>query len=145
MTDEKLNSPLDRTSLATDLVKHVSTLASGSIVLLATFLSRVPTPPDRGILIAGTSLLMLCILCCAVYLGFFGIRRTWVYSSDRVRKTPQNLEALVTFLVFATFCAGIILVGISVVRTLLEPQAVVPHARGFRATGRELSFLIKGF
>src|SRR5215472_8422 len=134
MADEKPKL-LDRTTLATDLVKHVSTLASGSIILLATFLSRVPPPPDRGVLIAGTSLLMACILFCTLYLGFFGIKRTWVDSSEPVGKTPQKGEVPVTVLVFATFCAGIILVGISVVRTLLVPPAGVPTRAAFALLG----------
>src|SRR5215472_7897041 len=103
MTDEKLKSTLDRTSLATDLVKHVSTLASGSIILLATFLGRVEPFTDRATLITGTSLLMACILFCTAYLGFFGIKRTWVDSSHPVRKRPQKSEVVVTLVVFGTF------------------------------------------
>lgn len=121
MVDESIKTMLDRTSLGTDLVKHISTLASGSIILLATFLGKVQPLTDTASLIAGIALLMACIVFCTVYLGFFGITRTWVHSSDQVPRAPQKLERFVAFLAFATFCVGIVFVGISVVRTLQAP------------------------
>jgi hypothetical protein len=116
ISDKELKSILDRTTLATDLVKHISTLASGSIILLATFLSLSKVPlKDFGVLIYGIGLLVVCIVCCVSYLGFFGIKKTWVLSNP-VLASPWEVRLAIG--VFGSFCIGLILVGISVFRTL---------------------------
>ena len=83
MPYDEFKSVLDRATLATDLVKHISTLASGSIVVLATFLTRVGGQGqsnvhlDKTTLVGTVALLLACILCCSAYLLFFGMRKTW--------------------------------------------------------------------
>ena len=99
------DSRLARATFVTDVVKHISTLASGSILLLATFLGRRPKPLDKGTLTAAVILLLACIVCCSMHL-FFGIRKT-------LGKTETSGEAnpwytLLSTLIFLTFVLGML-------------------------------------
>lgn len=113
MTSEDFK--LARTTFASDLVKHISTLASGSILLLATFLGRVGKPSDTGALITGVVFLLCCIVFCSVHLYFFGINKAWVAEPD---VSPRWSYRLLSTLIFVTFVLGMIFLGISVIRTL---------------------------
>jgi hypothetical protein len=124
MPSDKFNSVLDRATLATDLVKHISTLASGSIVVLATFLSRVDVQGkglDKTTLIETVVLLMICILCCSAYLFFFGIRKTWTAQQasalEQHSLDPKKSEIVLSALIFLTFSAGIVFLGLYAVKS----------------------------
>jgi hypothetical protein len=110
------DSKLARATFAADLVKHISTLASGSILLLATFLGRVGKPPDKGTLITGVVFLLFCIVFCSVHLFFFGISKAWSVAGPDVNGARSF--RLLSTLIFATFVLGMIFLGISVIRTL---------------------------
>jgi hypothetical protein len=112
MTSDDLK--LGRATFVTDLVKHISTLASGSILLLATFLGRVGTPLDKGTLITAVILLLACLVCCSMHLFFFGIRKTWTAVGPEMGRG----YALVSVLIFVTFVLGMIFLGISLIKTL---------------------------
>jgi hypothetical protein len=107
---------LARTTFASDLVKHISTLASGSILLLATFLSRVGKPLDKGALITGVVFLLCCIVFCSVHLFFFGISKAW--SAAEPDMNGSRSYRLLSTVIFATFALGMIFLGLSVIRTL---------------------------
>lgn len=105
---------LARATFVTDLVKHISTLASGSILLLATFLGGVGRPLDKGTLITAVVLLLACLVCCSIHLFYFGIRKTWT----AVEPEMKGGYGLVSFLIFAAFILGMLFLGISLIRTL---------------------------
>lgn len=110
---------LAQATFATDLVKHISTLASGSILLLATFLGRGEKPLDKGTLTTAVVLLLSCIVCCSIHLFFFGIRKSWTVVESAVSgDAKQGSYALLSTLIVVTFVLGMIFLGISVIRTL---------------------------
>lgn len=106
---------LARATFAADLVKHISTLASGSILLLAAFLGRVGKPLDKGALITGVVLLLACIVFSSMHLFFFGIGKTWSLAEPDGSGGPYRLLSIA---IFVTFVFGMIFLGISVIRTL---------------------------
>jgi hypothetical protein len=109
---------LARATFVTDVVKHISTLASGSILLLATFLGRGAKPLDKGTLTTAVVLLLACIVCCSVHLFFFGIIKMTVVESEVSGRAKQRSYALLGTLIVVTFVLGMIFLGISVIRTL---------------------------
>jgi len=121
---DDVKSILDRARLATDLVKHISTLASGSIVVLATFLTRVVQAQDhdhvkldKSTLIGTVILLSVCIVSCSVYLFFFGIRKTWTDQHAEALQKPSKPELVLSAAIFLTFCGGIVFLGIYAVKS----------------------------
>lgn len=111
---------------ATDIVKQIATLASSSVVVLATFLSRLPNSPDKGSLNAAVILLLASLVFCAAYLG----RRTWMDVRSEAASpgidnkklaTRIKLDLWIVALVFLTFGLGIIYLGISVLKMLSRP------------------------
>ena len=111
---------------ATDIVKQIATLASSSVVVLATFLSRLPNSPDKGSLYAAVILLLASLVFCAVYLG----RRTWMNVrsegaspgvDSKKLATRIKLDLVIVAVIFPTFCVGITYLGISVLKMLSRP------------------------
>ena len=59
----------ERVKLAVDSVKHITTLATGTIVLLATFSDRLPRPlAFKGYLITAIVSMVVCLLASFIYL-----------------------------------------------------------------------------
>lgn len=110
------DSRLARATFATDVVKHISTLAGGSILLLATFLGGRPKPLDRGTLTAAVILLLACIVCCSMHLFFFGIRNT--LGENQTSGEANSWHTPLSTLIFLTFVLGMFFLTISVIRTL---------------------------
>jgi hypothetical protein len=58
------NLHFERTKLAADLVKHISTLSTGSLVLIATLLDKLPKPLEgRRFLITSIICFVVCLVC----------------------------------------------------------------------------------
>ncbi len=61
----------ERLKLAVDAVKHITTLATGTIVLVATFADKLRQPVGgRGYLIGTIASMLLCLLTSFIYLYF---------------------------------------------------------------------------
>lgn len=121
MSPDDLRLGLEQAKFVTDLVKYIATLASSSILVLATFLGRVQKPLDKGSMIAGVALMLGCIVLCSIHLFFFGIIRPWREKPTPVAIPGESLTKpyiIMSGLVFLTFLGGMFFLGISVIRTL---------------------------
>jgi len=78
-TEQKRQRDLQRTQVKMDLVKDVSTLSSGTIVLLATFLSKSSTVAagNRRWLLVSVCSLITCLVSSLMYFWIFGLARQW--------------------------------------------------------------------
>ena len=123
MTDEAWKLPADQAKLGTDLVQTIATLASGSVVVLATFLGTAAQINDKGILTCGVGLLMACVLSCAIYLFLFGIATTW----RKAQQPPRRSVYIgISWLVFGTFFGGMVCLSVSILRILWGFASKVP-------------------
>ena len=99
----------DRTKLAVDVAKHMSTLATGAVVLLTAFLDKLPRPPVAvGWLIASVIAFAVCVTFCFLYLFFLGIPRHWNARFGPAKKHATELFVIsigcyLTF-IFGMFC-----------------------------------------
>ena len=121
MPPDDLRLGLEQAKFVTDLVKYIATLASSSVLVLATFLGRVQKPLDKGSMIAGVALLLGCIVFCSMHLFFFGIIRPWGEKPTPVASPGESLTkpyVTISALIFLTFLGGMLFLGISVIRTL---------------------------
>ncbi|MFN7932732.1 MAG: hypothetical protein U0R19_05355 [Bryobacteraceae bacterium] len=72
---ERNSFTLERTKLAVDVVKHISTLSTGSLVAVTTVINRPDTPVNQPMfLFAAVAFLTLCVMSCALYLLLAGIK-----------------------------------------------------------------------
>src|SRR5208283_4662311 len=69
-TNETLNTmDFEQLKLQADTIKHASTMATGTIVILATFMDKLPKPlTDPKALIIAVILLLVCLGCSFVAL-----------------------------------------------------------------------------
>jgi hypothetical protein len=107
---------LQRTQLKMDLVKHVSTLSSGAIVILATFLTK-RTPPAAGSndwLLASVVSLIASLVASLVYFWAFGLLRQFQRPQRRAFADP--MEKITGFLLALAFCSGILSLGVFVIK-----------------------------
>jgi hypothetical protein len=116
---ESRTRDLERTRLKMDLVKHVSTLSSGAIVILATFLNKGGTPAsvDRErswwILLSVVSF-VACLVSSVLYLWLFGLAREWKRPDRPAFAGPA--EKTTGFLATLGFCSGILCLGVFVIK-----------------------------
>lgn len=91
-----------------DVIKHVSTLASGSIVIIIAFLDKIPKPIHHGNLLeAALRCFLGCIVLCVVVLMLAVPRNDYL----DVEAPPKNglmlrVFQLLAFGVFGTFIVG---------------------------------------
>lgn len=109
LTDEK-KAQQENNKLLFDVYKHITTLSSGTIVILATFLDKVFKNPKMGILITFsiTSLLMALIGALPVMVDLAEeqkIKRDSKAYSDRAHRFMYFLAP--TTFVFGTFCLAL--------------------------------------
>jgi hypothetical protein len=115
--EQKRQQDIERTKLKMDLVKHVSTLSSGAIVILAAFLNKSPTPSLKGSqwLIVSVISLIGSLVSALVYFWAFGLARQWTRLATPKAST-RAIEKVTGFLLASGFCCGIICLGIFVIR-----------------------------
>jgi len=119
----KTDTQLERIKIGLDLVKHVSTLAAGSIVLLATFLDKFPRPLLKGDwLTVAVWLLCGCLVCCLVYILNVGIGRDWGVRTE----FDEAIGIISGAFAAATCVAGIISLGIFVMANINRPLPMTP-------------------
>ncbi|MBZ5512353.1 MAG: hypothetical protein LAN70_14450 [Acidobacteriia bacterium] len=107
---------IQRTQLKMDLVKHVSTLSSGSIVILAAFVNKTTAcaPAGRYWLIASVVSLILSLVSALVYFWAFGLARQFQRLATPKTST-RRIEQIIGLLVALGFCSGIIFLGVFVI------------------------------
>jgi hypothetical protein len=116
---------IQRTQVKMDLVKQVSTLSSGAIVILAAFVGKIApvpsTPVATGLDAVGSCWLRASICCLVVSLVFsivyfwtFGLSRLWQRNNPPTRFTLA-MERMTSLLLSSGFCLGIIFLGIFVI------------------------------
>jgi hypothetical protein len=102
---------LERTKLAADTVKHISTLATGSIVLVATFMDKVHKPiVTPNLLTIAIGAFMVCLFFCVIYLFLVGIPSRWDASVLRP-KSVRIVMQVAAGILYLTFAMGVIILG----------------------------------
>jgi hypothetical protein len=102
---------LERTKLAADIVKHISTLATGSIVIVTTFIDKTHKETAKLYLLSfSVECLMLCLILCAVYLFLVGVPSRW---DEVVLRTPpvRLVIQIAAALLYLSFAAGLLALG----------------------------------
>ena len=109
---------IQRTQLKMDLVKHVSTLSSGSIVILATFLAKSsPVAAGSGCwLVLSVFCMVACLVSALVYFWMFGLVRQW--ERNESSKNGRRLEFIMGLLMTLAFCFGISFLAVFVMKNL---------------------------
>jgi hypothetical protein len=101
---------IERDKLAVDCVKHITTLATASILAMPVILDKFTVKnPDTNLLRSGLVLMVACIAASALYLFFIGIFR-FAYTGKNV--FTKFLIDMVIFLIYATFFSGISSIGL---------------------------------
>lgn len=102
---EERKQAFERTKLAHDTVKHITTLATGSIVLIATLMDKIPKPvTNPELMMASILALLLCILFATLFFLLVSIRPHLLAEPEtRDRKS----EASICLAVYVLFLLGI--------------------------------------
>jgi hypothetical protein len=115
---ERTKVELERTKLAMDLVKHLSTLATGAIALTATLLERFPKPlREQDTLIWSVICFITCTVSCTVYWFLGAILGHWLSTNWNDRQV-RLLFVLLAVILTASFAAGVIFLGIFAIKNL---------------------------
>jgi hypothetical protein len=108
---------VQRTQLKMDLVKHVSTLSSGAIVILATFLNRSsPSSVGRPWLLISVVSLVICLVLSLLYFWRFGLARQWRRLEPSA--SARRAEWIIGCLVALEFSLGILCLGVFVIENV---------------------------
>jgi hypothetical protein len=91
-----------------EYVKHIMTLASGSIVLLATFGDKLSRETGKGFISWAFVCLIASIVICMVF-----VIQLLVYATKLEKRTLPNERSLTRVLVFGftSFIIGLVLIG----------------------------------
>jgi len=111
--DERDRFDFERVKLAVDSIKHITTLATGTLVLLVAFLDKLPKPIIRlNWLIFAVICLLLCLTASFVYLFRIGVHAYPLERENRrVGKILRGLAAVIYFTFgFAMFGVGVVAV-----------------------------------
>ena len=114
---------IERTKLKMDLVKHVSTLSSGAIVILATFrksgdhtTAASTNLTDTQWLTASVVSLIACLIVSLLYIWIFGLARQWVRTEPYA--WAHRTEWIIGILLTLCFITGILSLGVFVMHNL---------------------------
>jgi hypothetical protein len=121
MTDTENDVILSqRIGRAIDVAKHISTLAAGSLVLVATFLDKRPKPVVAAYwLVSSLVCLCMCILACFLYLFLLAIPSNWEQGWGGTIRDFWKWLTLLALVTYATFCAGIFCLAVFAVLGIL--------------------------
>jgi hypothetical protein len=108
----------ERTKLALDLVKHLSTLATGSLVLIATLLERFPKPlREQDTLIWSVVCFVVCTVACTAYWFFGAILGHW-FETDWSHRQVRAWFLVLAFVLTVSFVLGVTFLGIFAARNI---------------------------
>jgi|SRR5215472_3875403 len=108
----------ERTRIALDLVKHLSTLATGSLVLIATLLERFAKPlREQDTLIWSVVCFVVCTVACTAYWFFGAILGHW-FETDWSHSKVRALFLILALVLTVSFVLGVIHLGISATRNI---------------------------
>lgn len=115
---ERTKVELERTKLAMDLVKHLSTLATGAIVLIATLLERFPRPlREQDTLVWSIVSFIICTISCTAYWFLGAILGHW-FGTNWSDRQVRFLFVVLAVIFTASFIGGVIYLGIFAIRNL---------------------------
>ena len=96
-------------------VKHISTLATGSIVLMATFLDKLAKPlVAQEWLVTAIGSLLICVLTSGLLVIFFGLGSFWRDPDE----TGPGFYSMLALVIYASFGTGIFSVAAYAIKNL---------------------------
>ena len=124
---------LERLKLEVDALKHISTLATGTIVIIATFLDKLPKPLEQPLnLVIAVGAMLTCLLFAFVML----FRKTFFMSGGvkvgfgpfrfRGRELP-NLDRVFLITIYASFGVGMVQLTSFIIANVKHYAAVSAH------------------
>jgi hypothetical protein len=101
---DNLDREFERLKLAVDAVKHITTLATGTIALVVTFSDKLPRPLPASVLLASAlSLMVICLHSSFIYL--------WKVSlGENIPKIREGTVFLSNVIYFSFSCGIALLV-----------------------------------
>jgi len=107
----------ERTKLAIDCVKHITTLATGTIVFSAAIVEKLPKGSrfTGGLFAASLALVVFSLFLCFFYLFVEGI-------ATRGRNPNHEKMGQVAFGIYLSFGTGLMALGISVALRFFSPK-----------------------
>jgi hypothetical protein len=114
--DEPDRFDFERIKLAVDSIKHITTLTTGTLVLLVAFLDKLPKPIIRlNWLIFAVICLLLCLTASFIYLFRIGVD---VYPLEREGSRQRRILRPLSAVIYFTFLFAMYGVGVVAVRNL---------------------------
>lgn len=121
MSDDDDKLAFERAKMAADSVKHVSTLATGTIVITATFFDKLPKPlSGSGWLVAAIGGMIVCLLCSFICLWGIGIVDWWIPGGGTKQRARVFKEC--SQWMFMAFCIGVLCLGIFTINNILNSK-----------------------
>ena len=113
----KDESDFERTKLAIDCVKHITTLATGTIVFSAAIIERLPKPKPHLMVmfVFSIGLTVISLLACFVYLFSVGVMPHW-----RGHEPTAEILGKVGVVIYFSFALGLMSLGTYVVFTVFS-------------------------
>lgn len=111
--DKEDQLAFDRLKLAVDSIKHITTLATGTIVLSATFIDKFPKPTLHKLLFLVSIVCMfVSLLCSAALLHGVSVKDYWAPNSPNLytEGSKTGLRAII-LAVYYSFGLGIAALG----------------------------------
>lgn len=106
-TEDDRRFDVERLKIRIDTVKHTTTLATGTVVILAGLFDKLPKPLIAPQMLQASFISMsCCILLSFIYL----FRNAWVRVRPERELSFYNL--VISFLIFALFVLGVMTLGV---------------------------------
>ena len=128
-SDRNDRQEFDRLKLAVDSVKHITTLATGTIVLVAAFTDKLHKPLSfRAYLITTIALMLICLLSSFIYIWAAALAPFPQRRRLESARLPQLLRKwmpgwgrtrvliLLSDVIYFSFCLGIVFLGLFAIR-----------------------------
>jgi len=117
--DQRHRDQIDGFKLYFDLLKQVTTLSTGSAILVATLVDRLFHEPKGKILVAA-SLLGFCLSLCASVIGMLGFASKVRFSNPRNRDDVHGMGLNSSVAAIVGFLAGIFFLAVFATENLLS-------------------------
>jgi hypothetical protein len=104
---------LERTKLAIDCVKHITTLATGIIVFSAAMLDKIPAGMNfKELLLISLSLIVISLLSCFALIFLEGVQPIWQEGKFAYPVAARWGTIVIGFVIYLSFPAGLFTLGI---------------------------------
>ncbi len=99
-------------------LKHLTTLSTGSIIIIITFLEKTFSNPEWKILVAISIGLFLISILGSVITHFLSVLGVDSHAKRKMAKTELVIGVFSTFLAFSGFLGGIICLGVFAIKNI---------------------------